>query len=128
MAVRKNNIRFSPHSVPQGLVNGKEWSLLGKLLLQSGLGNQVGGQRRATGEAEWANVILCRPFRDSILSPQLPGTHVPGSGLFRPYGTSCVASIGLSGQRAARSSRSKNWCWRPGQHQGFSSWTARSTI
>jgi len=70
---------------------------LGKLLLPPELGNQVGGQRRATEEANWANVILCRPFRDSILSPYLPGTSVPGSGLFRPYGTRCVASIGLPG-------------------------------
>jgi len=61
------------------MVNGEEWSLLGKLLLQPGSGNQVGGQRRLTEEADWANVILCRPFRDSILSAHLPGTSVPGS-------------------------------------------------
>jgi len=35
----------------------------------AGLGNQVGGQGRATEEAVWANVILCRPFGDSILFP-----------------------------------------------------------
>jgi len=71
---------------------------MGKLLLEPGLGNQVGGGSvRANEEADWANVILCRPFRDSILSPHLPGTSVPGSWLFRPYGTRCVAWIGLSG-------------------------------
>ena|SRR5579859_1727325 len=70
----------------------------GKLLMQPGLGNQVGGQRRATEEADWANVILCRPFRDSILSPHLPGTSVPGSGFFGPSGTRRVAESVEMGQ------------------------------
>src|SRR5579859_2364118 len=52
-------------------------------------------QRRATEEADWANDILCRPFRDSILSPHLPGTSCRALDCSVPYGTRCVASIGL---------------------------------
>jgi len=48
-------------------------------------------------EAEWANIILCRPYRDSVHSVSLPGTYVPGSGLSRPCGTGPVVSMGLSG-------------------------------
>ena len=44
-----------------------------------------------------ANMILWRPCRDSILSVSFPGTSVPGSGVYRPCGTSPVASISLSG-------------------------------
>ena len=58
---------------------------------------QVGGPRRPREEADLANMILCRPFRDSIRSLSLPGTSVPGSGLSRPGGTGSVASISLSG-------------------------------
>src|SRR5579859_7544237 len=55
-------------------------------------------QRRASEEADWANVFLCRPFRDSILSPHLPGTSVPGSGFFGPSGTRRVAESVEMGQ------------------------------
>jgi len=73
---------------------------------------RVGGQRWATEGADWANDILCRPFRDSILFPPIyPALPCRALELFRPYGTRCVASIGLSGLK---------------QHQGFSTWTARS--
>jgi hypothetical protein len=47
--------------------------------------------------ADWSSAVLCRPFRDSIVSVSLPGTPVPSSGFLRPCGTAPVASIGLSG-------------------------------
>jgi hypothetical protein len=55
----------------------------------------LGGRRRATEGADRANMImiLWRPFRDSILSVSFPGTSVPGSGFYRPFGTGPVASI-----------------------------------
>jgi hypothetical protein len=51
-----------------------------ELLVRARLENQVGGRRRATEEADRANMILWRPCRDSILSVSFPGTSVPGSG------------------------------------------------
>ena len=64
-----------------------------KLLVRARLENQVGGRRRPTEEADRANMILWRPYRDSILSVSFPGTSVPGSGFYRPFGTGPVASI-----------------------------------
>src|SRR5579859_5191831 len=37
-------------------------------------------------------MILCRPYRDSILSVSFPGTSVPGSGVYPPFRTGPVAS------------------------------------
>ena len=61
------------------MVNGEELTLLAELLPQPGVGNQVGGSTSSPEEADWANVLLCRPLRDSILIARLPGTSVPGS-------------------------------------------------
>jgi len=169
---------------------------LGKLLLQPRIGKSGWGQGRATGEPDWANVILCRPslsgldpfpsptrhFRAGLLivpslldslrcfdrlvwswaavrsgvywancccNPGLgsqvgvrveppkrliershpvpslsgldpfpsPTRHFRAGlwGLFRPYGTGCVASIGLSGQRVIVIIAKQNLVWRLGQ-------------
>jgi hypothetical protein len=51
-----------------GLVNGEELTLLDKLPLQPGLGKiRLGVKVEPPEEADWGRVILCRPFRDSIL-------------------------------------------------------------
>jgi len=85
-AIHEHEAKYQPISGPNisrgatdlqtvqitGLVNGGEWSLLGKLPLQSGLGNQVEGQCRATEEFDRAEVILCRPFRDRSFFPTYP--------------------------------------------------------
>jgi hypothetical protein len=54
-----------------GLGNGEELSLLDKLLLQPRLGNHVGASVEPPKRPLGSNVILCRPFRDSILLPGL---------------------------------------------------------
>src|ERR1700761_2925945 len=64
-----------------------------ELLVRARLENQVGGRRRGREEADRANMILWRPYRDSILSLCFPGTSVPGSGFYLPFGTGPVASI-----------------------------------
>ena len=53
--VPKGRLNFRAVQI-RGLVNDEELTLLDKPLLQPELGNQVG-----------SHVILCRPFRDSIL-------------------------------------------------------------
>src|SRR5579859_5037343 len=76
---RSSSLAHGDESLRENLTITLDWSRLRREFIgQTAAATRIGKSgwgRRATEEADWANVILCRPFRDSILSltyPALP--------------------------------------------------------